>query len=143
MQTTTPSEITLQPNHDGLRLFLHSKEGQRLLGIIVRDTLRVFRDERRHFFRAIGGYGVNSELLRDQRHFPFRWIELTIQHADGRKEHHRIARDTWLIQGTRWMHFQNACESQVILPLTIIRGEGRSVQPLQVVQPSLFSEVMP
>ena len=137
--------ITLQHNHDGLRLYLNSKQGQRLLGVIVRDTLRVFRDERRHYFRAVGGYGINSELLRDQKRCPFQWIELTIQHADGRKELHRIARDTWLTEGTRWMHFQNACESQIILPLPIIRGEMQKAIPASPnpVQQNLFAESVP
>lgn len=138
------TQITSQPNHDGLRLYLNSNQGRKFLGIIVRDTLRVFRDERRHYFRVIGGYGVNSELLRDQKRYPFRWIELTLQHANGSKQHHRVLRDTWLTQGTRWMHFQNRCESQFILPLTTIRGEGgQNVKPEKVEQPSLFSEVAP
>lgn len=140
----TPSPITTQRNHDGLRLYLNSKQGQKLLGIIVRDTLRVFKTER-HYHRALQGYGVNSELLQDSKRFRFAWIELTIQHTDGRKEHHRIARNTWLIQGTRWMHYQNSCESQYILPLSVIRGEVPVSVPVagpKVLQPSLFPEAL-
>jgi hypothetical protein len=119
----TQSQITIQRNHDDLHIYLNSKQGLKLLGIVAQDALRIFRDERKHYFRAMAGYGLNSELLRDPKRFPFRWIELTIQHPDGLKEHHRISRDKWLAEGIRWMHFQNCCESQFILPLSIIRGE--------------------
>lgn len=140
------SQITIQRNHDGLRLYLSSKQGQKLLGIIVRDTLRVFRDERKHYFRAMSGYGINSELLRDQKRFSFQFIELTIQHSDGSKEQHKIPRDKWLLEGIRWMHFQNRCESQFILPLSVICGElPISVPPCEPkpIQPSLFAEALP
>ena len=146
--TTHSSPITRQPNHGGLRIYLNSKQGQKLLGLIVRDTLRVFKTQR-HYHRSLQGYGVNSEVLRDHNRFRFSWIELTIEHADGRKERHRITRDKWQTQGIRWMHFQYACESQYILPLAIIRGEASAsqarevVSPSKPIQPSLFAEALP
>ncbi len=138
------SHLFTQHSSGGLRVLLRSEQGERWLGTILRDTLQIFRHEQKHYFRAIGGYGLNSELLRDQKRFPFRLIELTVQRADGRKENHRITRDTWLAQGTRWMHFQNACESQYILPLSIIRGGvPKPASVAQPVQQSLFMESVP
>lgn len=138
------SQINLQPNHDGLRVYLRTKQGEKLLGTIVRDTLRVFRDERRHYHRALAGYGINSEVLRDNTRYLFSWVELTIQHNNGVKERHRISRERWLADGIRWMHYQNHCESQVVLPLLVIRAaESGTVPATREIQQSLFPEVAP
>ncbi len=136
--------ITVRPSSRGLNIFLTSRQGERLLGTITRDTLRIYRDESRHFHFAVAGYGLNSTLLKDSQHFRYTYIEITIKHPD-RKEIRRVSRDTWMTQGTFWRHYQNNAESQVILPLSIICGEDKKSAPVGYpVQGSLFgSEVRP
>lgn len=141
-QSRNPFQI--RPARGGLTIFLRSKQGERLLGTIVRDTLRIYRDESRHYHRAVGGFGINSALLKDSQRFRYSYVEITIKHPD-RKEIRRVSRETWITQGTFWRHFQNNAESQVILPLPVIRGENtKSEAHTCPVQGSLFgSEVQP
>ena len=141
MQTDS---LIVRPNHNGLSIVLRSKQGEKLLGVISRGILRIYRDESRHYHRAIGGFGINSMLLKDSQRFRYSYIEITIKHPD-RKEIRRVSRETWATQGTFWRHYQNNAESQIILPLAVIRGEDKKPGAVSYpVQASLFgSEVRP
>lgn len=137
-------QIITRPGRNGLSLFLLSRQGEKLLGVITQNTLRIYRDESRHYHRAVGGFGINSLLLKDSQHFRYVFIEVTIKHPD-RKEIRRVSREIWISQGTFWRHYQNNAESQVILPLPIIRGENTKPEThASPIQGSLFgSEVQP